>query len=91
MWDPRQGIEASQPVLEQVKDLSPADLLCDALVFGLRLNAGVDPYALAARFVDPTGRCFSEHQRGRKRCTYSHSVHCLLADVRSHTGYGSQA
>jgi len=47
------GIEASQPVLEQVKDLSPADLLCDALVFGLRLNAGVDPFALAARFDTP--------------------------------------
>jgi oxygen-independent coproporphyrinogen-3 oxidase len=47
------GIEASQPVLEQVKDLSPADLLCDALVFGLRLNAGVDPHALAARFNAP--------------------------------------
>jgi oxygen-independent coproporphyrinogen-3 oxidase len=40
-------------VLEQVKDLSPADLLCDALVFGLRLNAGVDPFALAARFTTP--------------------------------------
>ena len=47
------GVEASQPVLEQVKDLSPADLLCDALVFGLRLNAGVDPFALAARFGTP--------------------------------------
>ncbi len=47
------GIEASQPVLEQVKDLSPPDLLCDALVFGLRLNAGVDPHALAARFDAP--------------------------------------
>jgi len=47
------GIEASQPVLEQVKDLSPADLLCDALVFGLRLNAGVDPHALAERFDAP--------------------------------------
>ncbi len=47
------GIEAGQPVLEQVKDLSPADLLCDALVFGLRLNAGVDPFALAARFETP--------------------------------------
>lgn len=44
------GVEAGQPVLEQVKDLSRADLLCDALVFGLRLNAGVDPFALAARF-----------------------------------------
>lgn len=48
-----QGIEASQPVLEQVKDLGPADLLCDALVFGLRLNAGVNPSALAARFATP--------------------------------------
>ena len=47
------GIEASQPVLEQVKDLSPADLLCDALVFGLRLNDGVDTFALAARFGTP--------------------------------------
>ena len=53
MWEPRQGIEASQPVLEQVKDLSPSDLLCDALVFGLRLNAGVDPFALAERFNAP--------------------------------------
>jgi len=48
-----QGVEAGQPVLEQVKDLSPADLLCDALVFGLRLNAGVDPAALATRFATP--------------------------------------
>jgi oxygen-independent coproporphyrinogen-3 oxidase len=48
-----QGIEAGRPVLEQVKDLAPADLLCDALVFGLRLNAGVDPTALAARFATP--------------------------------------
>jgi oxygen-independent coproporphyrinogen-3 oxidase len=47
------GIEAGVPVLEQVKDLTPADLLCDALVFGLRLNAGVAPAALAARFATP--------------------------------------
>lgn len=47
------GIEAGTPVLEQVKDLSATDLLCDALVFGLRLNAGVDPAALAARFATP--------------------------------------
>jgi oxygen-independent coproporphyrinogen-3 oxidase len=40
-------------VLEQVKDLAAADLLCDALVFGLRLNAGVDPAALAERFATP--------------------------------------
>ncbi len=47
------GVEAGTPVLEQVKDLAAADLLCDALVFGLRLNAGVDPAALAARFATP--------------------------------------
>lgn len=47
------GVEAGQPVLEQVKDLSPADLLSDALVFGLRLNAGVDAFALAERFETP--------------------------------------
>lgn len=48
-----QGVEAGRPVLEQVKDLGPADLLCDALVFGLRLNAGVEPFALAERFDTP--------------------------------------
>jgi oxygen-independent coproporphyrinogen-3 oxidase len=48
-----QGIAAGTPVLEQVKDLSAADLLCDALVFGLRLNAGVHPTALAERFATP--------------------------------------
>lgn len=48
-----QGIEAGQPVREQTKVLTPADLLCDALVFGLRLNAGVDPFALAERFATP--------------------------------------
>ena len=44
------GVEAGTPVLEQVKDLSSVDLLCDALVFGLRLNAGVKPVELAQRF-----------------------------------------
>ena len=48
-----QGIEAGTPVLEQVKELGSADLLCDALVFGLRLNAGVNPTALATRFATP--------------------------------------
>lgn len=47
------GIEAGAPVLEQVKDLTAAELLCDALVFGLRLNAGVEPRTLAARFATP--------------------------------------
>jgi len=44
------GIEAGQPVREQAKALSARDLLCDALVFGLRLNEGVDLFALAQRF-----------------------------------------
>ena len=47
------GIEAGQPVREQAKALSSRDLLCDALVFGLRLNEGVDPFALAERFETP--------------------------------------
>jgi oxygen-independent coproporphyrinogen-3 oxidase len=47
------GIEAGQPVREQAKALSARDLLCDALVFGLRLNEGVDLFALAERFETP--------------------------------------
>ena len=47
------GIEAGAPVREQAKALSARDLLCDALVFGLRLNEGVDPFALAERFETP--------------------------------------
>ena len=47
------GIEAGQPVREQAKALSVRDLLCDALVFGLRLNEGVDLFALAERFETP--------------------------------------
>jgi oxygen-independent coproporphyrinogen-3 oxidase len=47
------GIEAGQPVREQAKALSSRDLLCDALVFGLRLNEGVDLFALAERFETP--------------------------------------
>lgn len=47
------GVEAGAPVREQAKALSPRDLLCDALIFGLRLNAGVDPFALAERFEAP--------------------------------------
>ena len=48
-----EGIEAGAPVREQAKVLSARDLLCDALVFGLRLNEGVDPFALAERFETP--------------------------------------
>ncbi len=44
------GIEAGKPVCEQIKDLNESDLLTDALIFGLRLNAGVKPAELAARF-----------------------------------------
>lgn len=44
------GIENKQPVREQTKNLSAADLLADALIFGLRLNSGVSPFALAQRF-----------------------------------------
>ena len=47
------GIEVGAPVREQAKALSARDLLCDALVFGLRLNEGVDPFALAERFETP--------------------------------------
>lgn len=44
------GVSARAPAIEQVVDLSPALLLCDALVFGLRRNRGVRPAELAARF-----------------------------------------
>jgi len=44
------GIESGKPAIEQVVELSPALLLCDALVFGLRMNRGVEPEALAKRF-----------------------------------------
>ena len=44
------GVAARKPAIEQVVDLSPALLLCDALVFGLRMNRGVEPATLAARF-----------------------------------------
>jgi len=45
-----EGIAAGKPAIEQVVELSPALLLCDALVFGLRMNRGVEPDALARRF-----------------------------------------
>jgi oxygen-independent coproporphyrinogen-3 oxidase len=44
------GIEAKQPVREQTKDLKNHDLLADSLIFGLRLNSGISPFALAQRF-----------------------------------------
>jgi oxygen-independent coproporphyrinogen-3 oxidase len=45
-----EGIAAGKPAIEQVVELSPALLLCDALVFGLRMNRGIEPDALARRF-----------------------------------------
>lgn len=47
------GVEAGAPVREHKQDLTSKDLLADALVFGLRLNAGVRPAALAQRFETP--------------------------------------
>jgi len=47
------GIEAKQPVREQTKALKPQDLLADSLIFGLRLNSGISPFALAQRFQTP--------------------------------------
>ncbi len=44
------GVASGAPAVEQVVGLSPALLLCDALVFGLRMNRGVRPADLAARF-----------------------------------------
>lgn len=45
------GVESGQLAYEQVVELTPALLLCDALVFGLRTNAGVRPAELATRFA----------------------------------------
>lgn len=45
----QQGVESGRLAEEQVAELTPALLLCDALVFGLRMNEGVEPAALASR------------------------------------------
>lgn len=50
------GVAAGSPAIEQVVALSPALLLCDALVFGLRMNRGVAPEELSARFGSPLPR-----------------------------------
>ena len=47
------GVVNRQPAVEHIVELSPALLLCDALVFGLRMNAGVEPTVLAQRFKTP--------------------------------------
>lgn len=44
-----EGIATGKLAIEHVVELSPALLLCDALVFGLRMNRGVEPEALARR------------------------------------------
>lgn len=45
-----EGIARGQPHREQQQPLTPEILLSDALIFGLRLNAGIHPTALAQRF-----------------------------------------
>ena len=45
----REGVASGSAAVESVVELSPALLLCDALVFGLRMNRGVEPAALAER------------------------------------------
>ncbi len=44
------GVESGAPAREHVRRLTESDLLADSLVFGLRMNAGVNPFALATRF-----------------------------------------
>jgi oxygen-independent coproporphyrinogen III oxidase len=53
----REGVASGIPAVENVVELSPALLLSDALIFGLRMNRGVEPSALAARLGAelPTG------------------------------------
>ena len=46
-------MESGNLATEQITELTPELLLCDALVFGLRANAGVRPFALAQRFATP--------------------------------------
>jgi oxygen-independent coproporphyrinogen-3 oxidase len=47
------GVESGNLATEQITELTPELLLCDALVFGLRTNAGVKPSTLAERFATP--------------------------------------
>ncbi len=46
----RTGLDNGRPALTAVSTLTPADLLADCLIFGLRLNAGVDLAQLTTRF-----------------------------------------
>ena len=47
------GVESGDLAAEHVVPLTPELLLCDALVFGLRTNAGVRPAELAGRLGAP--------------------------------------
>lgn len=47
------GINAARPVREQIVTLTPATLQADALIFGLRMNEGVNLDALEQRFGAP--------------------------------------
>ena len=44
------GVETGAPARVDVRTLTPAELLADSLIFGLRMCAGVDTAALARRF-----------------------------------------
>ncbi len=48
----REQVERGERMTEDRVRLSPALLAEDALIFGLRMNAGVDPVALARRFPE---------------------------------------
>jgi len=48
LW--RAGVLAGAPARVDAVELTPESLLADALIFGLRLNAGVNVETLAARF-----------------------------------------
>jgi oxygen-independent coproporphyrinogen-3 oxidase len=54
----REGVASGIPAIENVVALSPALLLCDALVFGLRMNRGVEPEVLAKRFGTEVPQAF---------------------------------
>ncbi|MDR2981906.1 MAG: radical SAM family heme chaperone HemW [Puniceicoccales bacterium] len=45
------GIASGRPVHEQIVELTASLQLADAIVFGLRMNEGIDPLSLAQRFA----------------------------------------
>ncbi|MDP0499133.1 MAG: radical SAM family heme chaperone HemW [Verrucomicrobiota bacterium JB022] len=48
-----QGVESGQPAEQEIVPLTPQSLLADALVFGLRMNEGVDLAERESRFGLP--------------------------------------